>query len=352
MLAEFDGERFGTSQIVAQGDHFFANWADKPGVRVTEDGTWLGHWLVRSGRGTYAYDVIVAISHDRGKHWSSPFSPHDDGTLTEHGFVSTFLVPGRSGSVGAVWLDGRETQPAKVDQTGDHHHHHGSGNMTLRTAQISRDGAIEYSQLLDERVCDCCPTATAVTDEGVVVVYRDRTEDEVRDISIIRQDGSGWTGPVPVHRDGWVIAGCPVNGPAVIAQGQRVVVAWFTLADEVPRVQVAHSLDGGRTFDTPHALDPHTAMGRVGLAWVDDGYVLTWMARDAQLAVLRLAHFNAEGELLSQADLTTLDQSRISGIPEVLSGPDGQVWLSWTEARGEPAKPIVQFGNVRLDQNR
>lgn len=350
MLAEFDGEQFGTAQTVAQGDDFFANWADTPGIRVTEDGTWLAHWLVRSGRGTYAYDVVMAISHDRGRHWSSPFSPHDDGTLTEHGFVSTFPVPGRSDSAGAIWLDGRETQPAEVDQTDNHHHHHGSGNMTLRTAQINRDGVIEHPQLLDERVCDCCSTAAAVTDEGVVVVYRDRTEDEVRDISIIRQDGSGWTEPVPVHQDGWVIAGCPVNGPAVIAQDRQVVVAWFTLADDIPRIHLTQSSDGGRSFSVPTALDPGTAIGRVGLAWVEDGFVLTWMAQTDDLGVLRLAQFNAGGKQVAQADLTTLDQGRISGVPVILSGADSKVWISWTEGHGEPAKPKVFYGKLLLNR--
>ena len=351
MLAEFDGERFGTPQTVAQGDHFFANWADTPGIRATEDGTWLAHWLVRSGQGTYAYDVVMAISHDRGNHWSSPFSPHDDGTLTEHGFVSTFPVPDRSGSVGAVWLDGRETQPAEVDQADNHDHHHGSGNMTLRTAQISRDGGVEYSQLLDERVCNCCSTAAAVTDEGVVVVYRDRTEDEVRDISIIRREGSGWTEPLPVHRDGWVIAGCPVNGPAVIAQDQQVVVAWFTLADDIPRIHLAHSKDGGRSFSLPTALDPGTAIGRVGLARVEDGFVLTWMAQTDGRGVLRIAQFNNIGEQLAQADLIMLDQSRISGVPKILNGQDGKLWLSWTEGYGDPPKPKVLFGEIILNHH-
>ena len=350
MLAEFDGSDFGPARVIAEGSNFFANWADTPGIGIADDSTWLAHWLERSGRGTYAYDVIMAISRDNGQTWSEPFSPHDDGTLTEHGFVSTFPVPGSVTSLGAVWLDGRETQPAEVDQTHDHHHHHqGSGNMTLRTAVITREGAIEQPYQLDARVCDCCPTAAAQTDEGIIVVYRDRSDDEIRDISIIRQTDTGWSKPTSVHNDGWKIEGCPVNGPELIAQDQHVVVAWFTLADDVPRIHIARSTDSGRSFDPPKALDANIAMGRVGLAWFDQGYVLTWMAQQDSNATLRLAHFNADGYLLQQADLITLNQGRISGVPEILSNQNGELWLSWTEGRGKPVKPSVQFGEILLD---
>ena len=59
------------------------------------------------GDTAYSYDVRVAWSRDAGETWSDPITPHDDGTLTEHGFVS--MVPERGDQVSLVWLDGRET---------------------------------------------------------------------------------------------------------------------------------------------------------------------------------------------------------------------------------------------------
>ena len=76
---------------VASGDNWFVNWADFPSLCALADGTLAAHWLQKSSEGTYSYDVMISLSRDRGKSWSKPMTPHRDGTLTEHGFVS--LVP-------------------------------------------------------------------------------------------------------------------------------------------------------------------------------------------------------------------------------------------------------------------
>jgi len=106
--------------------------------------------------------------------------------------------------------------------------------MTLRTAQITASGIIEGETLLDPRVCDCCPTATVLCPDGsVLVAYRDRSEEEVRDIAVTRYKGGAWSTPRVVHRDEWKIAGCPVNGPALAVSDSLVALAWFTMAGGV-----------------------------------------------------------------------------------------------------------------------
>ena len=356
MLSEFDGGRFGPARTVAEGDRFFANWADTPGIQAGHQDLWLAHWLLRSGRGSYAYDIAMATSEDRGRTWSAPFSPHDDGTLTEHGFVSTYLDPeseSESG-LGAVWLDGRETEPAAEDRPENHGaaHHHGSGSMTLRSAVVRFDGGIEGASLLDDRVCDCCSTDTALTADGAVVVYRDRSVDEIRDIALIRRSEQGWSEPITVHPDGWRISACPVNGPAVLARGNRVMVAWFTMAEDLPRVRLALSDDGGHSFDQPISLDPGIALGRVDLAWKGEQFVLSWLAETASGAALRIARFDAGGAMIDRHDLTTLDKGRISGVPRLLGLGDDRLLLSWTEAAGEPARPRVRAGLVHFERIR
>src|SRR5690606_7437425 len=77
---------------------------------------------------------------------------------------------------------------------------------------------------------------------------------EIRDIRIVRFDGQAWTPPRPVHADGWHFAGCPVNGPAVAAQGPRVWVAWYTEAGGWPELRAAVSQDGGDSFAAPVTL--------------------------------------------------------------------------------------------------
>ena len=88
---------------VAADTGWFVNWADVPSVIPITASQWAAHWLIKRPGGTYSYDIALSISGDGGGSWMSPFSPHTDGTPTEHGFVSMF--PWQE-SIGAVWLDG------------------------------------------------------------------------------------------------------------------------------------------------------------------------------------------------------------------------------------------------------
>jgi hypothetical protein len=205
---------FGASAVAAEGTDWFVNWADFPSVVPGPDGLLAAHWLRRLPGNAYAYEVRLAVSGDHGRHWSEPLTPHDDGTATEHGFVS--LLPGNDGVL-AAWLDGRHTAG------GHDHEDSGGGAMTLRTQRFARDGNAAGPGIeLDARVCDCCQTGAAMAAEGPVLVYRDRGDEEVRDISLVRWTSGGWQVPVRVHADRWRMPACPVNGPAVDAQGPLV----------------------------------------------------------------------------------------------------------------------------------
>ena len=118
-------------KVVASGANWFVNWADVLSVIRLPNGTLVGHWLQKSGPGTYAYDVRLAYSTDDGRTFSPSFLPHDDGTKTEHGFASLMPV---SDGLGLVWLDGRATQTPEHSAS-----HDGGGAMTLRYAAF--DGA-------------------------------------------------------------------------------------------------------------------------------------------------------------------------------------------------------------------
>ncbi len=343
-FAVFDGLQFTRSGTIHEGSGFFANWADTPGLVVAGDGSWIAHWLQRSGPGTYAYDIMAVRSTDQGHSWSPPFTPHDDQTPTEHGFASYFVT--ESGKTGMVWLDGRQTDPDAADHATGAHHGAGNGAMTLRSALIGNAGAITDGLLIDDRVCDCCGTAAGLTDDGVVVIYRDRSETEIRDIKLVRRTATGWTRPVAVHEDGWKIAGCPVNGPALIARGRTVIVAWFTMAGETPRVRIARSEDSGRRFAPPLDLDTGSALGRVDLAWTGDGYALSWLTEtpsgQAGEGLMRLARFDSSGNLLSVLDLLPVRNDRSSGFPRILDLGDDRLLVAWTSQSADTQEPVVR----------
>jgi len=318
----FRDGRFSRAREIARGADWFANWADTPAVHVRSDGTWLAHWLEKSADSTYAYDVRLAHSPDGGEHWNPPRTPHTDDTPTEHGFVSYFSA--RDGHTGVVWLDGRETLAR-----GQTEHEH-AGFMTLRTALVDGNGQTGRARLLDERVCDCCPTASANTALGPIVAYRNRTRDEIRDIAVVRKTPAGWTAPRLVHADGWKIAGCPVNGPSMIARGMQVVVAWFTMAGGVPRVQFAISQDAGASFGTPTTVSSGSTLGRIQLAWEPDGFVLSRMEEGDRSAELRVARYSPEGTQRSDVVITRMDNGRVGGFPRI-AFTDGRLLVAWTK---------------------
>jgi hypothetical protein len=326
---------------VAEGDNWFINWADFPSVIGLSDGSLAAHWLVKSGPGTYAYNVNIAISRE-GKTWTKPIVPHLDNTQTEHGFVS--LIPLVDGRAGAIWLDGRNMKDMKAD--------HAEGkpspvNMTLRYAAIDANGNISDEAELDERVCECCQTSAALASDGIVAVYRDRSQNEIRDIYTVRQANGTWQKPQAVHRDNWEINGCPVNGPSIAAAGNRVVVAWFTGAAGNPTAKVAFSSDAGKTFEAPIQFDDGETQGRVDVLLLPDGSALVcWLAGNPEGGAIKVRRVQANGTLGSPSVVAQTDISRSSGFPRIaLLG--NEVLFAWTEF-GKPAKVRLGVADVSL----
>ena len=323
LVSIVDGAAGAVSTVVERSD-FFVNWADFPAVSRLEDGRLAAHWLQRGGTSTYDYGVRVSWSGDGGATWSDPLTPHEDGTPTEHGFASH--LPGAGGAVGLVWLDGRENELGEEGAP--------TTAMTLRFRGLDGPGAAGPEVLLDDRVCDCCQTGAAETRDGWVVVYRDRSEDEIRDIYSTRLVDGAWTQGRPVHRDGWHIAGCPVNGPAVAALDERVATAWFTGAGEVPRVSLAFSEDQGATFGEPIGIDAGDPIGRVDVILDERGALVSWLERSGEEAELRLSRIGFDGVVESTITVAEVASARASGFPRMVESA-GDLVFAWTDAKDD-----------------
>jgi hypothetical protein len=154
---------------MVERNDLFVNWADFPSIVEDSKGTLFAHWLQKSGKGTYAYDVRMATSRDGGATWGDSFLLNRDGKEAEHGFVTLAALP--AGGVGATWLDGR-------DMTGGHDEHAGhdmGGDMAIRYATVDATGSIGNEVQLDDRTCECCTTGMTMTTSGPLIVYRDRS---------------------------------------------------------------------------------------------------------------------------------------------------------------------------------
>lgn len=331
-VATLAGRSWSAPRTVAEGADFFRNWADTPGVSEGRDGGLAAHWLERLGEGSYAYGVVLAHAAAGAETFTRQGLLHEDASPTEHGFVS--WVPEGEG-LRAFWLDGRAMAPSE--------HEDAVGSMQLRSALVGRDGAVSPSELVDDRVCECCQTDAAVAAAGPLVVYRDRSEGEIRDIELRRRTAEGWSEPVLVAADGWKIPGCPVNGPAVAVRGEDVLVLYFTGAQDRPRVQLAASRDGGRSFAPPEPIDSGGPLGRVDLALAADGTAwMSWIEKTDDGGRLELRCRTPGGELAAPLSLAVNSGERSAGVPRILV--DGErLLVAWVDDLKPSQVKVAEF---------
>lgn len=311
--------------LIDSGKNWFVNWADYPMI-ATNGNDFLAHYLAKSGDGTYAYDVKVTSSIDQGKTWKASSTLHDDGKEAEHGFVS--MLPYKENFF-IAWLDGRNTAMEGMENHEGH-----QGQMSLRAAIVDKEGKKINEWELDNRTCDCCQTSAAITVNGPVVVYRDRSEDEIRDMSIVRLVNNEWTKPEPIYQDNWKIAGCPVNGPRVVANGNFVAIVWYTVPDGKSRVNVIFSHDSGNSFGNPMQVDEGNAIGRVDIIILDDESVMaSWM----EGTTIKAAKVYANGTKDSSIIIASSSESRSSGFPQMTKSGN-ELIFAWTDDRDKVVK--------------
>jgi hypothetical protein len=178
------------------------------------------------------------------------------------------------------------------------------------------------------------------------VVYRDREvpadvdrsgvqydQNVIRDIAVARYEGGRWTAPRLVHADGWEFNGCPNNGPAVAASGERVVVAWMTGVGGKTALYAAFSTDAGDHFGEPIRVDDGKAVGQVTVALTEHGAIVGWL-EDNNVMARRLAPEGSRGPariLGPSAGRTRLPR---------WSGDGDTVLAAWLEGNGSDAATI------------
>ncbi len=315
--AFFKDNTWNEPEEIISGTDWFVNWADYPAI-AENNGNILTSLLQKSASGTYTYDVKLNLFSKEKGSWKNNFILNLDDTQSEHGFVS--MLPYKDDSFFVTWLDGRNT--VNVDRK--------KNQMTLRGAVVTSEGAIIQDTQLDERVCDCCQTSATMTPNGPVVVYRNRSQDEIRDIDIVRWENGSWTAPITIVADDWYLPGCPVNGPAIDAFGENLAVAWYTAADDNSRVIISFSEDSGKTFGLPFRLDHGDALGRVDLAMLDsESAVVSWLEPSGEDTLIQLIKIQSNGMKTEPITISKTSAERSSGFPQ-LEILDDRIYIAWT----------------------
>lgn len=321
--------RWSPPLTIAEGAHLFSNWADHPSIAAQPDGTLLAQWpVINDGPqppGSYNNSMRIARSKDRGRTWTEDFADGLDNIHSYTGFVT--LLPSAAGAH-AVYL----TPPRPISHDPADH------SMTLAHVALDTQGRRTANGLVDDDTCSCCPTTMAMTAGGPIAAYRDHEPGEIRDIAVVRFVNGAWTAPRPVHRDGWVINGCPTNGPALAARGSRAAIAWFTAAKNQPVTRVAFSNDSGQTFATPIDIDDRQSVGRPAIVLLADGdAVIAWLASTGEgRGELRLRRVAANGVMSPLVVAGAASPGRLSGMPQLVQVEDSLV-AAW---RGDRLRTV------------
>ena len=322
----------------AGGQRPYISWADTPrGVRLAS-GALLIARPRRLGAEPYGHGVELLLEDDgppgRRLGWL-----HEDLTSIEHGFVDLSARP--DGSAVAVWLDDREG----VDPTP------AAGGEQRRTSlwarTVAADGQLSSEELLDPRVSQAGPVDCVPLEDGaLLVVYRDRSATDERDIAVVRREPDGtWRAPAPVHADGWIIQGAPVDGPAVAARGDEVCVSWPTqviddAGESALAIRLAWSNDGGVSFGAVRTFAAGRTLGRVDVVPVGGGvFALVHLVDASEAAEGKRAAwecvFVARGAVPTvAARIEAVEGGRRSGLLSLAPAGPEAAWAAWTGSEG------------------
>ncbi|MEO7132673.1 MAG: hypothetical protein ABI024_00485 [Vicinamibacterales bacterium] len=207
----------------------------------------------------------------------------------------------------------------------------------MRAATILSRGHSEgrsrrFPNVVDTKVCECCPTTAAVTAQRVITAFRNRSDEEFRDNYVTRLVNGEWSAPAPVFNHNWKIAAGPVNGPSLSANGNAVAMTWFTVKNEQGQANAAFSRDSGKTFAAPIRVDDGGSLGRVDSEMLVDGSALaTWGEFTNQRAQFRARRIEPNGTRSVPITIDGIAGSRDSGYPRA-AVVNGEVVFAWTES--------------------
>lgn len=309
--AERHGAQWTAPRIIAAHRQFFRQPAELPEVISLSDGTLVAHWVESPDDGSDTEFSYVSVAHD-GVKWTAPVIIHKDRSKVQHGLAS--IVASGAGEASILWLEALKGE---------------DGPVSLKRTVVSSEGKVLQEESLDNDVCTCCPTSVVKTAKGLLVAYRDHTPEDIRDISVMRLEGGKWTAPKNIHPDNWKINACPTNAAAAAAKGERVAIAWFTGAGNMPREQIVFSSDGGATFSKPVLLSTGRSFGYTSIALDEQGGALvSWLEAGADDARILLRPVSAAGVAGPVVEVAKGSRKSL-GYPRILRSGD-ETLVAWT----------------------
>jgi hypothetical protein len=272
----------------------------------------------------YTGYVRFARSLDGGRHFSAPVTVNHDLAPITHRFDA--LAVAGNGDVVVAWIDGRDEVAAKA-----------AGKPFQGKSLYymwSNDGGKTFAldRRLMEHSCECCRIALAREPGGdIATFFRGVFGDDIRDhaFAVLRTDGKP-ARPERATFEGWHIAACPHQGPALAigANGVRHAV-WYE-ASHGPAIWYGQLDPGHRPAHVLKIGGPGASHATVAVhgrdVWV------AWNKVDAEGYRLMLRTSRDGGDTFGAP--RALAESSVAVYSPQLLVRDGHAWAAWNTANG------------------
>lgn len=287
-----------------------------------------GHATAVGFFGSAAHNLETAAlfrqTVDGGKTWGrgEPLSPEHAEDIE-----AVALVTLADNRVLAAWIDGRDYE--KREQ-----------NVMQLFARILGESGPDI--LIDSSVPRISQVSlTAFPDGGALLAYHGRTEDNLTTVRTARFRGQMWDDSKPLDND----VG-RATGPRVASDGGRVAAAWFTAADNDPRVLASYSPDAGARFLMPLRIDNGKPAGHVDILILHDGALLvSWIESDGSVWLRRVTPDFAPDApvLLAPAGATSVNTvPRLALVRDYAGGKTpAQVIAAFAAGGGAPLRTLL-----------
>lgn len=336
------GATFEAPQRINRGAGFSAGGGEQaPRPLFVSDQELLVVWRASRDK----QDVVqVSRSTDGGESFARAVPLHDPALSGYQGFHSAAVAP--DGALHVTWLDGRNADGLKRSP------HSAPRQDVYHASWRAGDAPVETP--LEQDVCFCCKTATAISSDGsVLAAWRHIYPGHLRDFAFARATAGRFDQAIRVSEDGWELQGCPDDGAAMAVDGSGGVhLVWPTVIQEPKaekRIFYGYSADGGN-FAARVAL-PHLGgdtMSHPQITIVGDRLVVVW---DENLDGRRQVAFaygrvdDAGAPAFQPATALTADGRAAYPV----AAPVGDdVIVAWTQTSGERTDTVIALRRLRL----
>jgi hypothetical protein len=290
-----------------------------------------------------ATEIYVSASRDHGRTFTAPVKVNDDKRPADHGMHS--LATASDGRIYVAWLDERNIAPMpatdmKMNEATSGKHMESNREVFIAS---SGDGGRTFSanQRVAGEVCPCCKTALAVGRDGRVYLgWRQVLPGDFRHIAVASStdQGQSFSEPKIVSDDQWMIAGCPVSGPAMWAGADgNLRVLWYSAGKNGETgLYASESTDAGKTFGPRMLISKGETRGTPVLVNSGNGVAAIWESSGNKIMAA----------LLNQNSNAGLQTISSGALPAAVETPT-YLFTAYISKAERPAIWIVSTSRLR-----